>query len=245
MSTVQTYVVSFLDYTPVPRFDNVPWTTVMIEESDTEDGVYTLIDTQALSPVDADPTDPMSRNITTSNATIEHGWYIISFGDSLNNVQATPPTFNGEPIEWTPTLQDVGHVILSRTRDDNGNVLGTFTDVTQPTDDEARIIIQQAVDDCIPLLGTDIPDELIGEAQHVCAIRAAMYIEITFYANEVAVNRSVYPELKVLFDEKVKTLSQAIISVEAGGDIADAAAGAGGTPKYHYPPDDDMYWRPF
>jgi hypothetical protein len=240
-------VVSFTDYTPVPRFDGIAWTTVMIEESTSDLGPWTLIDTQNLNPVDADPTDPMSRDVTTDQATLDVGvgWYRISFGDVNSNVLEMHPTFNGEPIEYTPSLQDVGHVVLSRTRDSNGNVLGTFTDDTQPTDDEVRILIQKALDDSIPLIGTDIPDELIQEAQNIVSIRTAMYIELTFYANEVAMNRSVYPELKVLFDEKTKTLASAIIAVESGESMTDALAGAGGSPKYGFPPDDDMYWRPF
>lgn len=236
MSTVQTYVVSFTDYQPVPRFDEIPWTTVMIEESDSETGDWNLIDTQPLWPVDEDPANPMSRSFTTDNATIEHGWYRILFGDVNNNIVETAPMFNGEPIEWAPTLQDVGHIVLSRTRDENGVVLGTFTDITQPTDDEVRVLIEKAIDDLIPLIGTDIPESLIGEAQNVASIRTAMYIELTFFANEVAMNRSVYPELKVLFDEKVAALSKAIASVEAGGDITDATAGAGGEPAYAFPP---------
>ena len=240
-------VVSFTDYTPVPRFDGIPWTTVMIEEGMAEIGPWTLIDTQSLSPVDSDPSDPMSRSFTTNKATLAVGvgWYQIAFGDASNNIIEMGVTFNGEPIEWTPSLQDVGHVVLSRTRDSNGNVLGTFTDATQPTDDEVRILIDKAMADMIPLIGTDIPDELIPEAQHIASIRTAMYIEITFYANEVATNRSVYPELKVLYDEKIASLSKAVIAVESGQSLVDATAGAGGSPYYAYPPDDAMYWRPF
>jgi hypothetical protein len=249
-------VVTFTDYTPVPRFDGIPWTTVMIEESDSEGGPWTLIDTQNLTPVDSDPTNPMSRNITTDNATLAVGvgWYIVSFGDVNNNVQDTPPTFNGIPIEWTPTLQDVGHVVLSRTRDSNGTVLGTFTSDTQPTDEEVRVLIQKAIDDVMPLIGTDIPEELISEAQNVASIRTAMYIELTFYANEVAMNRSVYPELKALFDEKVATLAKAVAAIESGESPTDALAGAGGDPFYAYPPQQgfmygwgyfDPWLRPF
>jgi hypothetical protein len=239
-------VVSFTDYTPVPRFDNVPWTTVMIEESTMETGPWTLIDTQTLSPVDADPSDPMARSFTTNKATLVNGWYMISFGDQYNNVVETTPTFNGPPIEWTPSLTDVGHVVLSRTRDVNGNVLGTFTDATQPTDDEVRLLIEKAIADVMPLIGTDIPEDLIAEAQNVTSIRTAMYIELTFFANEVATNRSVYPELKTLFDEKVATLSKAIIAEESGLSPEDALAGAGTSPYYGgYPPDDNLYWRPF
>jgi hypothetical protein len=243
--TGQTYVVSFTDYQPVPRFDDIPWTTVMIEEAGTEFGTYTLIDTQTLIPVDADPANPMTRSFTTNNATLEHGWYRILFGDVNNNIVETAPTFNGDAIEYTPTLSDVGHVVLSRTRDSNGNVLGTFTNDTQPTGDETRVLIEKALADVTPLIGTDIPEGLIPEAQHIASIRTAMYIELTFYANEVATNRSVYPELKALFDEKIKSLASAIIAEESGQSPTDALAGAGGSPAYGFPPDDNLYWRPF
>jgi len=240
-----TYVVSFTDYQPVPRFDGIPWSTVMIEEGTSEDGPWTLIDTQPIHPIDTDPSNPASRQFTTAKATIEHGWYRILFGDVNNNIVETVPMYNGEPIEWTPTLQDVGHVVLSRTRDSNGNILGTFTDDTQPTDEECRVLIEKAIDDVLPLIGSDIPEELIGEAQNIASIRTAMYIELTFYANEVATNRSVYPELKALFDEKVATLAKAIQAIESGESMTDALAGAGGSPHWGYPPDDNMYWRPF
>jgi len=85
-------VVSFTDYTPVPRFDNQPWTTILIDEGDSEEGPWTLIDTQAMVPIDADPSDPMVRNFTTDQATLDNGWYRVSFADSNNNIVETVPT---------------------------------------------------------------------------------------------------------------------------------------------------------
>jgi len=237
-------VVSFADYTPVPRFDNVPWTTVLIEESDAEAGVYNLIDTQPLSPIDADPSDPMVREFTTDQATLDHGWYKISFADASNNIIEMVPTYNGIPIEWIPTLPDVAGVNLIRTRDNNGKLQNTFNDATIPDADQARSCIDKAVNNVRPLIGTDIPEDLIQEAQDVVAIRAMMYIELSFFGNEVAQNRSIYPQLKVLFDEKVKSLAAAIQAEEAGESPLDALAGAGGLPEYAYPPSDWIYSRP-
>jgi hypothetical protein len=239
-------VVSFTDYTPIPRFDDVPWTTVMIEESISEAGPWTLIDTQNLMPIDGDPSDPMPRSFTTDNATADSGlWYRISFGDNLNNVMQMTPTFNGIPIEWTPTIPDVAGVILIRTRDENGVFQNTFTDQTIPTDEQVRQLIDKAVNNVRPLIGTDIPEDLIQEAQDVTAIRAAMYVELTFFGNEVAQNRSVYPHLKELFDEKIAALAAAVVAEEAGESPLDALAGGGGMPEWSYPPDDNMSWRPF
>jgi hypothetical protein len=237
-------VVSFADYTPVPRFDNVPWTTVLIEESDAEFGVYNLIDTQLLSPIDPDPSDPMVRQFTTDQATLDHGWYKISFADASNNVIEMVPTFNGVPIEWVPTLPDVAGVNLIRTRDNNGVFQNTFNDDTIPNADQARQCIDKAVNNVRPLIGSDIPEDLIQEAQDVVSLRTMMYIELSFFGNEVAQNRSIYPQLKVLFDEKIKSLQSAIISEEAGEDALDQLAGAGGRPDYAYPPTDWIYSRP-
>lgn len=238
-------VVSFTDYTPVPRFDDVPWTTILIEESAADTGPWDLIDTQAMVPIDADPSDPISRSFTTDQATLDHGWYKVSFADSNNNIVETVPTFNGEAIEWVPTLTDVAAVNLIRTRDTNGVLQNTFNDHTVPTDDQARMCINKAVNNVRPMIGTDVPEDLIQEAQDVTSLRAMMYIELSFYGNEVAQQRSIYAQLKVLFDEKIKTLAQAIAAEESGQSPTDALAGAGTMPSYGFPPDDNMYWRPW
>jgi hypothetical protein len=90
-------VVSFTGYTPVARYDGIPWTSVQIEEGaeNDEDGTWTLIDTQALSPVDADPTNPASRSFTTLGT--EFGmWYRARFFDS-----------NGDSGEYTDPVQNI------------------------------------------------------------------------------------------------------------------------------------------
>lgn len=88
-------VVSFHDYTPVARYDNTAWQEVTIEETDDPvDGTWTLIDTIALDPVDADPADPAARSFTTPNGTAANLWYRITFVDALG--RTTIPT---DPIQ--------------------------------------------------------------------------------------------------------------------------------------------------
>jgi hypothetical protein len=77
-----TVVVTFEDYTPAPRYDALPWTEVRIEESDAADGTWTLIDTIALSPLDADPENPASRDFTTELGTADELWYRVIFADA-------------------------------------------------------------------------------------------------------------------------------------------------------------------
>lgn len=89
------YVVRFQRYRPGSRDDGIPWTFVEIYESATEDGTYLLIDTLPLSPVDADPLKPVSRNFTTSSAEFPDGWYYVAFVDGDGNRQTTDPVHRG------------------------------------------------------------------------------------------------------------------------------------------------------
>jgi hypothetical protein len=88
-------VVTFLRYRPPARFDSLPWTEVRIEESATEDGTYTQIDAIALSPLDADPSDPAFRSFTTELGTALEYWYRILFADASGDIsQPTTPIQN-------------------------------------------------------------------------------------------------------------------------------------------------------
>jgi hypothetical protein len=91
-----TQVVSFEDYLPSPRYDGLPWTEVHIEEGTAVDGPWTLIDTIALSPLDADPSLPAYRNFTTSLADDAADlWYKLTFFDALGAfAQPTYPVQN-------------------------------------------------------------------------------------------------------------------------------------------------------
>jgi hypothetical protein len=88
-------IVSFEEYTPPARFDSIPWTLIKIEESDTgvlsDATVWATIETVAISSlpggVDADPSDPTTRNFTTDNASDTPDlWYRITFIDGSGNV---------------------------------------------------------------------------------------------------------------------------------------------------------------
>jgi hypothetical protein len=91
-------VVSFTGYTPAARFDAIPWTQVQVEEGPTSSGPWTLIDTLTLDPVDADPTDPQSRDLTTVNASDTAGlWYRLIFVDDNSDAsQPSTPIQNAE-----------------------------------------------------------------------------------------------------------------------------------------------------
>jgi hypothetical protein len=91
-----TIVVSLEDYRPAPRYDSVPWTDAQIQEgTSATDPAWVTLETQALSPVDADPENPQYRNFTTALGTAEDLWYRIIFLDaSMNTGLPTVPVQN-------------------------------------------------------------------------------------------------------------------------------------------------------
>lgn len=102
-----TQVVSFEDYTPSARFDAIPWTDVRIEESDSATFAdiltWTQIDTLALSPLDVDPSDPQSRDFTTSLASDTPDlWYRVIFADGSGNISAPSIPAQNSELLTTP-----------------------------------------------------------------------------------------------------------------------------------------------
>jgi hypothetical protein len=82
-------VFSFVDYTPPARYDDVPWTKARIQQSDAFDGTFAQIDELTLVPVDGDPTDPQSRNLTTHLASdTPQQWYRIVWADASSGTSA-------------------------------------------------------------------------------------------------------------------------------------------------------------
>lgn len=77
-----TIVVTLEDFRPSPRYDALPWTSAQIQESSSSTGPWTTLETQALSPLDSDPTNPAYRNFTTALGTAADYWYRIVFLDA-------------------------------------------------------------------------------------------------------------------------------------------------------------------
>jgi hypothetical protein len=87
---------------PSPRFDTVVWTVAKIEESESSTGPWSQIDTITLSPVDTDPENPAPRNLTTSSATKEPGWYRVRFEDAFGSWEYSEPIGSpGAPVPFT------------------------------------------------------------------------------------------------------------------------------------------------
>lgn len=116
-------VITFENYQPIPRYDEVPWYEARIQEAATADATndeWTTIDTIVLDPVDADPTDPASRDLTTPNASDTAGlWYRIIFADeAANELLPTVPVQNVTPITAYATVGELARVLKIRTPSD-------------------------------------------------------------------------------------------------------------------------------
>jgi hypothetical protein len=105
-------VVSFTDYTPAPRYDGEPWTEVDIEEAAESAGPWTVLETQALSPVDADPENPATRSFTTELAGDGELWYRLIFRDADGDeMQPTLPVQNVAGVTAYATVSELARVL--------------------------------------------------------------------------------------------------------------------------------------
>lgn len=114
-----TQVISLENYQPTPRYDGLPWTLARIQEAATADAValdWTTLETIVLTPVDADPTEPASRDFTTALASDTDGlWYRIVFVDALgNDLLPTAPVQNVAPIVSYATTTELARILKIR-----------------------------------------------------------------------------------------------------------------------------------
>jgi hypothetical protein len=212
------YVVTLEGFTPSPRYPPLatPWTEALIQESATETGTFATVDTVTLSPVDTDPTHPQERNFTTTAATLPAGWYRVVFRDAAANQETAGPVFSGpeQTASWRPSLRDVADYLQVRIVDAGGNFLEVWTADTTPTAAQIQTKIDRAVRDVRrdlgPELETTTDTDLIGEARDLAAMRAAMFVELSFYPQRLDSEESVYAGLKVLYDEGIARLRSSL-----------------------------------
>lgn len=132
--------------------------------------------------------------------------------------------------DWPVSVETVGSVLRARTRDTQGNEVGTFTAETRPTGDQVNSLIGNAVGDLASAVGADLPQPLWGQAAAAATYKAAMLVELSYFPEQVAQGRSPYAQLKDLYDEALASLKVAI-----GGDAPGEAPGAPSPPDYAFP----------
>jgi hypothetical protein len=136
--------------------------------------------------------------------------------------------------DYEPSLAQVGRKNLSRTKDQFGNPLGTFTAATTPTDTMVTNIIQDILPEVADRIGDDIPNVFWDDAANVAAYRAAMQIELDVFSDQISTGRSIYPQLNDLYEKALSSLNKSIEGFEAGDTGADSGA-TGTHPRYSFP----------
>lgn len=128
-------VITLENYTPTPRYDSVPWTDARIQEAATADAEsWTTIETISLSPVDADPSEPATRNFTTENASDTAGlWYRIIFVDA-----------DGDELLPTVPVQNVTPIVAYATRTELARILKIREPTQEQEDAMDRVLLAAA-----------------------------------------------------------------------------------------------------
>ena len=185
------YVVSFEDYQPSPRYPPAEggWVTVRIEEASDPAGEWTAIDTITLDPPERNPQHPRGRDFTTENATLAEGWYRVVWVDALGGEQATAPVQNTDATttpSWVPTVQNVADLCPVYTRrpvdsegEQSGGEQGVFDDTTNPTASQVQALIAVAVEEVRGRVGVDVArlERFPELARRTAAWHAAASIE--------------------------------------------------------------------
>lgn len=96
---------------------------------------------------------------------------------------------------WTPSVDDVGLRLISRTRGANGVLQKTFNELTQPTGEDVTALIAQAVRLLRPRLG-EVPDRLADSAQALATLRAAMMVEQSYFTEQIDTGLSPYKDMQ-------------------------------------------------
>jgi hypothetical protein len=137
--------------------------------------------------------------------------------------------------DWAPLVADVGAILRARTKDSNGNELGTFTANTRPTGDQIDELIETAITDIESEVGS-VPDVLQDAARRGAAIGTALLVELSYFPEQIANGRSPYDQLKELYDARFVRLKAQIDEVNSGGEVgtADDAMPVYSFPEFNY-----------
>jgi hypothetical protein len=125
------------------------------------------------------------------------------------------------------TVADVAAIIRARTKDSNGQEIGTFDDTTRPTD----VQCQEAIAHAVTLIHSKVGS--VGEgcadlARGAVALGAAAEIELSYFPEQSRSDRSVYQYLQQRYDAALDGLQECVLGNLPGQD-AD-----GGLTNYGY-----------
>jgi len=120
-----------------------------------------------------------------------------------------------------PTVDQVALILRARTKDAQGNEVGTFDSDTRPTDLE----VEAQIDAAMGLVGVRFPssDRLSAEQvvalQALVAYRAAMRVEKSYFPEQVQTDRSPYAQIREEYLEDLQGLLESVAAGGGGGEL--------------------------
>lgn len=140
--------------------------------------------------------------------------------------------------EWVPTVSSVGSILRARTKDTNGNELGTFTEATRPTDAQVVELANTAASDVLSAVDGVLIDSIhYPAARALAVIGTAMLVELSYFPEQVATGRSPYDQLRDLYTQRLASLRKSL-----GLDATDGVpSGTPRSPTFAFPMDGDPY----
>lgn len=150
-------------------------------------------------------------------------------------------------VIWAPEVAEVGALLRARTVGDDPPreevELGTFDETTRPTGEQVALLIEASAAYVATRVGSSdnlCEDALTASARELAALRTAMSIELSYYPEQIASNKSPYREFKELYDEGMKSLTEAVSEQCGGGGDGDAVGGTGPMPSGDFGPYDSV-----
>jgi len=145
--------------------------------------------------------------------------------------------------DLNPTLEEVGSHLRVRTKTRMGEEIGTFNAETRPTADQVTPLLARGARAVASHIGTEICEggdaekqaELYGDSRDAAALKVAMRIERSYFAEQVGSGKSPYKEMLDEYKEGIKTLIEAVAEHCGGGD-GESVGGAGLLPEGSFPP---------
>jgi hypothetical protein len=128
-----------------------------------------------------------------------------------------------------PTTTDVAALLRARTKDLDGIEVGDFNAYTRPTGPEVDRIIDLAYEEVTGRAGVELGARCTSLAFMLVIIRAAMWIEGSYWPEQVRSDRSIFSELSDQYETGVTTLDACVAGnlPSSGGDGQPVALGYG------------------
>jgi hypothetical protein len=122
-------------------------------------------------------------------------------------------------VSFLPEPEDVAAVLVARTFNTSSTEEGEFTEDTRPTEAQVEVLIERSGDEVRSRLGQDI-DEDTDEtnflyAKQLVAVRAAMWIELSYFPEQTNIEDSIYEQLRELYESGLAALIAALSDTSA------------------------------